>query len=129
MRIVTVIPFSKGPMKENLTYFSARDIAVGSIVEATLRNKKLLGLVVDSKNASEAKGELKELDFNLKKIVDVKENSLFQKEYIEAIRKTNTYFIGRINDGITSLVPQLLRDEHDKISEWVNIKKDKNLLT
>ena len=40
MKIITVIPFQKGGQKEELTYFSSKDIKNGSVVSITLRNKK-----------------------------------------------------------------------------------------
>jgi len=125
MKIVTVIPFIKGPLKENLTYFSSLDIQLGNIVEITLRTKKLLGLVVAVDDVSSLKGEVKELDFNLKKIVKVKEHSIFREEYIDSILATNKYFASRGNDGITTLIPNILREEYDKISNW--IVKDKKI--
>jgi hypothetical protein len=67
MKIVTVIPLQKNSFKEELTYFSAQNIVLGSIVAISIRNKNTLGLVVSSIDASEAKSQIKEMDFNLKK--------------------------------------------------------------
>ena len=39
MRIVTVIPFSRNIHKDSLTYFTAKDIAVGAIVSVPVRKK------------------------------------------------------------------------------------------
>ena len=81
MKIVTVIPLKKGIWKENLTYFTAQDISNGSIVSISLRNKKVLGLVVEVEDASNAKSNIKGMSFKLKKINEVKEYSIFLKEY------------------------------------------------
>src|SRR3989338_843128 len=59
MRIVTVIPISKGINKDTLTYFTQKDVTEGSIVSIPLRKKVTFGLVVDSKVAQEMKSELK----------------------------------------------------------------------
>ena len=119
MKILTVIPFEKRPFGENLTYFSAKDIAVGSIVNVTLRGRVLLALVVGTEDAASAKGELKELDFNLKKILEVKENSIFQGTYLDAILQTSDYFAARKNDAVSALIPTILKEEHDKIAKWI----------
>src|SRR5579864_3878508 len=103
MKIVTVIPLKKGSWKEELTYFSPLDIPNGSIVTITLRNKKTLGLVVDIRDASGAKSDIKGMSFNLKKVTGVKE-SIFRKEYMDAILETNEYFIGSKNNAIVSLI-------------------------
>lgn len=120
MKILTVIPFEKRPFGENLTYFSAKDIAIGSIVNVTLRGRVLLALVIDSKDAINAKSELKELDFNLKKILEVKDNSIFQNVYLDAILQTSDYFAARKNDAVSALIPVILKEEHDKISKWIS---------
>ena len=52
MKIVTVIPLKKGTWKENLTYFTAKDIPNGSIVVVPLRKQKVLGLVVSIESAN-----------------------------------------------------------------------------
>ena len=59
MKIVTVVPFKKGILGEDLTYFTAQNIPNGSIVSISLRNKKILGLVVNVADASHAKSEIK----------------------------------------------------------------------
>ena len=55
MKILTVVPLARGVFKEDLTYFSAQDVPNGAIVDIPVRNKKILGLVVSSQDASAAK--------------------------------------------------------------------------
>ena len=117
MKIVTVIPLAKGIFRENLTYFTSKEIKNGSVVTVTLRSKKILGLVVDTEDVSSSKGDIKDLQFNLKKIIDVKEGSIWRNEYLESIFEINKYFAGRINDSATSLIPASLREGYDKISK------------
>ena len=85
MKIATVIPLKKGTWKENLTYFTAQDVVSGSIVTIPLRNKKILGLVMSVENAATAKSNIKSMSFNLKKISEVKERSIFLKEYFVSL--------------------------------------------
>jgi len=117
MKIVTVVPLKKGVWKENLTYFSAQDIPNGNIVVIPLRNKKILGLVVDSVDASREKSNIKGMSFNLKKIIEVKEYSIFPKKYLDCAIETSKYFAGSKNNGITSLIPSSLRENYDKIAK------------
>ncbi|MFZ2205220.1 MAG: hypothetical protein WAV23_01370 [Minisyncoccia bacterium] len=138
MRIVTVIPLEKGAFKENLTYFSSKNIPDGSIVTVPMRNKQILGLAVSSEKATDTKSDIKNLTFNLKKITEVKENSIFLKEYIESTLDISKYFATRKNDAIVTLIPSIFREEYDKISKIknetkeienisINIKKEKLL--
>ncbi|MEI8270026.1 MAG: hypothetical protein WCG45_01530, partial [bacterium] len=68
MKIVTVMPLKKGVFKEELTYFTAQEISLGSIVNIPVRNKKILGLVISVEDARNAKSDIKDMNFNLKKI-------------------------------------------------------------
>ncbi len=120
MKIVTVIPLKKGAFKENLTYFTSKDIPDGSIVTVPMRNSQILGLAVSSEEATDTKSDIKNLKFNLKKITEVKENSIFLKEYIESTLEISKYFSSKKNDAIVSLIPAILREEYDKISKYKN---------
>src|ERR1035437_9835346 len=104
MEIVTVIPLKKGTRKEKLTYFSAKDVPIGSIVVVPLRNKKVLGLVISKENATSLKSDLKKMSFNLKKIIEIKERSIFLKEYLDGAIETSKYFAENKNNGITALL-------------------------
>lgn len=119
MKIVTVVPLAKGIFKGNLTYFSTRDLTAGSIVSIALRNKKVLGLVTEAKDAGEAKGEIKSLRFNLKKITEVKTHSIFRTEYLDSIFEAAKYFASNKNGAITSLIPAALREQYDLAAKFM----------
>ena len=120
MKIATVIPLKKGVWKENLTYFTAQDVENGNVVVVPLRNKKVLGLVISTESASVNKESIKKMSFNLKKIIEVKEHSIFLSEYIASAIETSKYFAQNKNNGITSLIPASLRENYDKISKIEN---------
>ena len=127
MKIITVIPFQKGGQKEELTYFSSKDIKNGSVVSITLRNKKILGITISSMDASEAKSSIKDLSFNLKKIIEVKENFIWKNEFIETIILSSLYFVKNKSDSFASLIPVILKEKYDEISKFSNkIKENKN---
>jgi primosomal protein N' (replication factor Y) (superfamily II helicase) len=117
MKIVTVVPFKKGILGEDLTYFTAQNIRSGSIVSVSLRNKKILGLVVNVADASHAKSEIKNASFNLKKISEVKERSIFLKEYLDSVIETSKYFVSSKNNGFVSLIPAPFRENYDKLAK------------
>jgi len=127
MKIVTVIPLKKGIFKENLTYFTNKEIENGSVVNISVRNKKILGLAVSVENVVNIKSDIKNLDFNLKKIIDVKEKSVFSDGLIESIFLTGKYFVSKNNNSMTSLIPAILREEYDKISKFKEERHEKEL--
>src|SRR3989338_3410967 len=117
-KVVTIIPFKKGPFGNNLTYFSNKDIKSGDIVETMLRSKKILGLVISAEDATLHKSEIKKMNFDLKKIVGVKEYSLFDKEFLASLRETSKYFAIRENDVASALIPSVLKENYDKIAKF-----------
>ena len=126
MKIVTVIPFKRGVLKEEFTYFSAQNIENGSIVNIPMRNKKELGLVIFSEEVLNEKSSIKEMPYNLKKIDSVKEQSIFQKEFFDSLIQLSKYFVAKKNLTISSIIPAVMLDEYDQISKTVQ-NADKNL--
>ncbi len=116
MKILTIIPLQKGLWREELTYFSSEDIAKGSIVTVPIRSKKVLGLVVAVEGAEESKMNIKEMDFNLRKVLGVKGASIFRKEYFEAATLVSKYFVANKSNTMTSLIPEIFREKYDKIA-------------
>jgi primosomal protein N' len=125
MKIVTVIPLQKNSFKEELTYFSAQNIVLGSIVAISIRNKNTLGLVVSSIDASEAKSQIKEMDFNLKKITETKNISLFKQELIESSMLVSAYFAANKSAVISTLIPNILKENYDRISKIHALNQNK----
>lgn len=139
MKIVTVIPLAKGVFKEDLTYFTAKEISLGSIVEVSLRHRKILALTIGIEELSDTKTNIKDLNFSLRKIENVKENSIFKKEYLDSALLLSKYFVAKKNVSIAALIPAVLIEEYDKISKTkstsaqienknTNIKTEKLLL-
>lgn len=116
MKIVTTIPLAKGNWTEDLTYFTAKEVKLGDIVSVPLRKKNILGLVTSVQKLEEEKINIKDLGFNLKKIIAVKDNSIFRKEYLDACIATSEYFVMQKNSAIASLIPNTFLEHYDKIN-------------
>ena len=67
MKLVHVIPISKGIQRDKLSYFSAQDIPDGALVSVPLRNRTVFAIVVNSEEAKDVKAKLKSSDFAMKK--------------------------------------------------------------
>lgn len=120
MKIVTVIPLKKVTSGGILTYFTAKDIREGNIVTIPIRNKKILGLVISVEDAKNAKINIKDMAFNLKKISEVKEHSIWRIEYLESILEISKYFATTKNNTAVSLIPSIFREDYDKIAKFKN---------
>ncbi|MFA6415993.1 MAG: hypothetical protein WCW56_00720 [Candidatus Paceibacterota bacterium] len=105
MKIVTTTLLSKGIFKDNLTYFSAKELEIGSIVVVPVRGKPTEALVVDTRDAGDLKTELRHSDFALKKITAVKSRNFFQPEFITAATKTADFFSTTLGQAVKSFAP------------------------
>ena len=108
MKIVTVTLLSKGIFKDNLTYFSAKELEIGSIVIVPVRGKTTEALVIDTKDASDLKTELRQSDFALKKILSIKNRNFFRPEFILAATKTAEYFSTTLGQAVKSFTPLVI---------------------
>lgn len=116
MKVLQILPLKKQSFKEELTYFSNQEIAIGDIVEITIKSKKILGLVVDADSLLNLKSEVKKMNFNLKKIAQKKEVSIFRKSFIDACLLTSQYFIQNKNYILSFLIPTILKENYDLLA-------------
>jgi primosomal protein N' (replication factor Y) len=127
MKIVTVIPLAKSAFKEDLTYFTAKEIPDGSIVQIPIRNKKVLGIAISSEEVSASKSNIKNMAFNLKKIEEVKERSIFSSEFIKTGIELAQYFCAQKGTTLVTLIPASFRENYDKLSSAeTSIVSEKN---
>lgn len=107
MYIVTVIPIKKGIGKEYLTYFSAQDITLGTIVSVPVRSKVIDAIVISTENAISMKSDLKSRDYELKKIAGIKGRSPFTKEFFIACERMKGYVVSSTGSVIEKMIPNV----------------------
>lgn len=108
MNILEVIPIAKAISKETLTYFSALEIPLGSVVEIPLRTRKIHGIVISSQPVSEKKGEIKNLSYSIKKIDAVHEKTFLLPTFIESAKHIAEYTASSTGAVLSTLVPKVL---------------------
>ena len=118
MKMVTVIPLKKGIFKEDLTYFTAKDVTEGSIVTIPIRSKETLGLAVSVEEVSSSKSDIKNMSFELRKILDVKEHSVFSDAFLTAGLRLATYFAAQKGTTLTTLLPASVREGYDQVATY-----------
>lgn len=124
MKIISVIPLKKGIPKGDLTYFTSLDVSLGNIVTVPIKNKKMLSLVTSVEELRAEKGNVKEMNFKLKKVIDDKGESIFSKNFLDAVFDTSKYFIQNKNNTLSALIPSIFLEEYDKIAKLKNEKRD-----
>ncbi|MFA6445673.1 MAG: hypothetical protein WCW14_00270, partial [Candidatus Paceibacterota bacterium] len=115
MKIVDVIPMVRGIPTDTLSYFTLTDIPLGSVISVPIRKKNIHALVVGKREASEAKMDLKQADFSLRKLTKVKPFFIFSTEFIRASEKTAKYFAGSTGSVFDSLVPEAILENAEKL--------------
>lgn len=120
MRVLEVIPISRGITSETLSYFTGSDISVGSIIKVPLRKRVIPALVVSAKEVEDMKSEIKNSPFPLKKIEKLKSTNLLTKEFIETCNSISEYYINSTGAVLSSIVPKILFEN----AENFKIKKE-----
>jgi len=110
MKLVHVIPIAKGILKEQLTYFTSKDLTPGSIVSVPIRNKQTTALVVSSEDAQLSKTQLKSSSYAIKKVGATKAINFFLPSFIESAKKTAEYFNGTTGSVLNALTSKAVSD-------------------
>ena len=119
MYIATVIPLLKGSQKEYLTYFSGTDIPLGSIVTVPIRSKNFDAIVINIEEAKNVKSDLKNADYQLKKIIEIKGESSFNQNFFSACQKMKDYTVSNTGSIIKSLLPSALIENVTRLKKIV----------
>lgn len=124
MVILEIIPFYKTFKKDTLTYFSSKDVSIGSIVTINVRNKDIKGLVISKREAEDEKQEVKTKEFSLKKIKSISENSILNSSIVKSANELSKYFATSPGAIITSIVPKFVLDNVEKIKKIKNKEEE-----
>lgn len=114
MKIVTVIPITRGIFRDNLTYFSAQEITVGDLVSVQIRQKITDALVVRIDPLVDAKTVLKKADFSIKKINQIKIQQFLSSELVETANELANYFASPVGQILKSLLPKPMFEKQKK---------------
>ncbi len=117
MYIVTVIPLQRGYPKEYLSYFSQTDIPLGSIVSVPIRLKAIDAIVINIEEARNIKTDLKNADYQLKKIIKIRGDSIFNKSFFLACQKMKNYTLSNTGIIIKNLLPSIFLENIDKLKK------------
>ncbi|PCI28019.1 hypothetical protein COB52_04170, partial [Candidatus Kaiserbacteria bacterium] len=104
MFIVHVTPIVKSRMS-HLSYFSADEIPVGSVIQVPLRSKEVPALVLEVEDAKAIKSLLRTNTYETKKIRKQKPSLVFTEGFVRAINETAKYFATSEGSLIQSYTP------------------------
>lgn len=112
MQIITVAPVTKGALQSSLTYFSKDPIAVGMVVIAPIRTREVPAIVLESRDASDAKSALRSSDYAIKKITRAKPRRIWLPSFLKAIEETATLSSQKLGEVLMALTPKTILDAH-----------------
>jgi primosomal protein N' (replication factor Y) len=108
MRVLRVIPITNNQGLDSLTYFSLKDIPLGSVVDITLRSKLVPALVIESADASDMKAILRGGNFALKRLNSTGYREILTPAFIKAAEYTANYHAATLGSTISSMVSNIL---------------------
>lgn len=110
MFILECLPFSKGLKRDSLSYFSATEIEMGSLINVPLRNKTIPALTISCTKVQDMKSEIKSADFQMKKIKNIGSKPFLKESFLKAIRDTSLYFACTPGSILENYIPRLVTD-------------------
>ncbi|PIR57819.1 MAG: primosomal protein N' [Parcubacteria group bacterium CG10_big_fil_rev_8_21_14_0_10_38_31] len=126
MRLITVIPITKGFLKKDLSYFTTKKIELGSIVKIPIRKKTVPAIVVSSKEIKEVKSSLKKSSFSLKKISE-DGVPIFNHLFIDATLEIATYYASSLSNVLNEVTPTTILENNKQLEKiGTTINKEKN---
>ncbi len=106
MKIITAIPIAKGISRQELSYFTSKNISPGMLISIPVRKKLLPALVISSQEMKKIKTGIKKSDFPLKPIADIRSKNFLRPEFLEACREIADYFVSPAGAVIKDFIPQ-----------------------
>jgi len=126
MKLLEVIPISRGISAETLTYFTGGDLSVGSIVRVPLRKKTIPAIVLSFQEVSEAKSSIKDSTYAIRKIKDIKSFELTSPKFIEASKEMADYLAASTGSALNSIIPKNILLNADKLKIKMKIDAAKS---
>ena len=105
MFVITVLPIARGIGKEELSYLSPESLQQGDLLFVPVRKKKVPAIVVESRESTALKAELKEARFRLKILRAPVGVAFYDQQFIEAARILGRVFVGSTGQILKLLTP------------------------
>lgn len=116
MKVYEVIPISRGISKTTLSYFGPDSVSVGDLVSIPLRKKASNAIVIEKKDLTEMKSQIRSSTFPLKKMGVVKTKNFLPEEYLESAYLLSEYFASTPGGMLNSVIPKQVLESSGKIS-------------
>ena len=116
MKVVDVIPLSKGIGKEVLSYFSAKEMQLGSLVNIPVRKKVIPGITIAIHDAKKLKAHLKSSDYKLRNVSSVQKTSPFNPVFLRTCIHLKNYYASSTGSILSAYTPKVILDNLDEFN-------------
>ena len=124
MKILTVIPIAKGIPQSELSYFSAREVHLGTLVTVPFGNRSIKGVVVDINEVRDLKSSIKTSDFKLRNVTTIHTGSELPNSVFNAAQKSASFFAQPIGAVLETVLPKQVFDYYvSKVSDKQDDKR------
>jgi len=115
MKLLSVIPIVRGINKESLSYFTGSEVTVGSVVKVPIRKKIIPAIVISVQDVADVKAEIKNADFETRKVEKIKSSALLSPEFMSAVTESALFFASTSGGILHSVIPKAIIEGADKI--------------
>lgn len=99
MFVLQVIPITKSIRSSSLSYFSVKEVALGTLVTVPLRKQEVIAVVVAQESVSDLKTILKSADYTIRNVLKVHDKHLFSSPFLQM-----AHHIARYNAQPTGVI-------------------------
>ncbi|MDB4984281.1 MAG: helicase PriA [Patescibacteria group bacterium] len=111
MKILTVIPIAKGIPRDELSYFSAKQVGLGTMVTVPFGGRKIKAIVIDENEVRDLKQSIKNESYSLKNILEIHADGLPYCIFASA-QKTARFFGQPAGAILETMVPKPLFEKY-----------------
>ncbi len=120
MYIVETIPIRKGIPRDTLSYFSARPIPIGALVEIPLHSQQIEGIVVGVSPVRDMKASIRTGNFSLRPVTSIIRDLGFSKPILESLCRVSEQNLIPVGTLISTFFPEPV---FDFFSTWKSLGK------
>jgi primosomal protein N' len=123
MYILDIIPLQKGIPRDTLSYFSMREIPLGSLVEIPLRNQTIQGIVIKQNEARDMKASIRSGNFSLKPVGSIVNEKGFPSKILQTLQILSLQTLIPLGTLLVNFFPEPV---FEYFQNWKQLSKSKS---
>lgn len=121
MFIVECLPLKTSSYRDSLSYFSAKSISAGALVNIPIRGKIKPAIALRSTPIEESKSEIKSATFSMRKISSVAATSFVDEDFMRGVHEAAFYFATTSSSILLHIIPAFITN-NPKLLQYIKNK-------